>query len=402
MLERMNILVFNVGSTTLKFACINVHTGERLTSGIVDRIGQSGGDAADHLSAANIALDRHSEVEIAAIGHRLVQGGVFFSAPTLVDSKVLDDLAKLDTLAPLHNPPARAVVEAIDGRGTAITQVLVFDTAYFTTLPPRAYRYAISDEIYRDYNVRRYGAHGTSHQYVTKKALEYLCNLQSDDEHVAGNCQNDNGGAVCKRIVSLHLGGGASATASIDGVAVETSMGMTPLEGLVMATRSGDIDPAVVIHLVRNAGMSIDDVDQLLNKRSGLVGMCGDVDMRTILQRLNANDASAALAIDIYVHRLQKYIGSYLAILGGLDALVFTAGVGEHAAVIRQLVVEPLGHLGIKIDLPRNSRARPHGKIVDLTAPGATVRTLVVPTDEELAIAGQVASFLADNGVLAH
>ncbi len=386
----MNILVFNVGSTTLKFACINTSSRTRLTHGLVDRIGQPGGDAPDHLSAAQIALDRHAAIPLAAIGHRVVQGGDKFSAPTLVDQHVLTELRQLDTRAPLHNPPARAVIEAITAQTLAIPQVLVFDTAYFVTLPPKAFRYALPDTYYRDHGIRRYGAHGTSHQYVTQAAIDYLAasGIPGDQTGTNTDCLQPT------RIISLHLGGGASVTASIDGVAIETSMGMTPLEGLVMATRTGDIDPAIPLHLIRQLGMSVDDVDHLLNKRSGLLGLCGDVDMRTILQRREIGDPAAHLAIEIYVHRLQKYIGAYLAILGGLDALVFTAGVGENSTVIRQLVAEPLAHLGIGIDLQRNTSVRAAGEIIDLTPAAAVVRTLVVPTDEELAIAQQVASLI--------
>ena len=373
----VNILVFNVGSTTLKFACLEMPSGKKLSRGTVDRIGQPSGDAVDHLSAAELALQRHAGLDIAAIGHRIVQGGDRFSSPTLVNAEVLRDLIKLDELAPLHNPSARSVVQAIADSGLITPQVLVFDTAYYSTLAPKAYRYAIPESIYRQYAVRRYGAHGTSHCFVTHKALAHL-----------------QGPSSGKRIISLHLGGGASATASVGGIAVETSMGMTPLEGLVMATRSGDLDPSVPLHLMRRAGMSVDDVDKLLNKQSGLVGLCGEPDMRAILRRREAGDTAAILAIDVYVHRVLKTIGGYIAILGGLDALVFTAGVGENASQIRQLVTAPLAHFGIAINPDRNEAARCSGEVIDLSSMNATVRTLVVPTDEEHAIAEQTASLL--------
>lgn len=388
----MNILVFNVGSTTLKFACIDTRSQNRVTQGLVDRIGQPGGDADDHLSAAQIALDRHVGIPLAAIGHRVVQGGDKFSSPTLVNPHVLAELRQLDSRAPLHNPPARAVIEAITAQELGIPQVLVFDTSYFATLPPKAFRYALPESYYRDHGIRRFGAHGTSHHYVTQAAIDYLATLRTHCDQTGTHKDP----AAPARIISLHLGGGASVTASVGGIAVETSMGMTPLEGLVMATRTGDIDPAVPLHLIRQLGMSVDEVDHLLNKRSGLLGLCGDVDMRAILLRREAGDPVAHLAIEIYVHRLQKYIGAYLAILGGLDALVFTAGVGENSTVIRQLVAEPLAHLGIGIDLQRNRTARVAGKISDLTPAAAAVRTLVVPTDEELAIAQQVAAVVGE------
>lgn len=336
---------------------------------MVDRIGQSDGDAPSHGHAARIALEQLGQTPFAAIGHRIVQGGDLFVKPTLVDAEVLVRLKQLDSLAPLHNPSARRVVESLVDIN--VTQTLVFDTAYFSTLSPAAYRYAIPESLYREHRVRKYGFHGTSHQFVTHQALKIL-----------------GGNTASKRIITIHLGGGASMTASIGGVAVDTSMGMTPLEGLVMATRCGDLDPAIPLHLIREGGMSVDEVDTLLNKQSGLVGLCGNGDMRTVLQRRAAGDEAATLAIEIYVRRIIKTIGSYYAILGGLDALVFTAGVGEHSAGIRQLVTTPLGHLGVKVDSKRNENLA--ADTVNITSETATIHTLVVPTDEELSIARQV------------
>lgn len=383
----MIILVLNVGSTTLKFACIDSVSGNRLTQGLVDRIGQIGGDSPDHLSAAKSTLARHADFKIAAIAHRIVQGADRFVTPTIVDDAVLADLKNLDSLAPLHNPPARVVVEASRDHDTTLPHVLVFDSAYFATLPSKAYRYAVPENIFAQHHVRRFGAHGTSHQFVTHQAIAWL----DLDEVKRDEVKRDRK----HRIISLHLGGGASVTASIGGVAMETSMGMTPLEGLVMATRSGDIDPSVVFHLMRTAGMSVDEVDRLLNKQSGLVGLCGEADMRRILKRRDEGDEAASLAIDIYVHRIQKYIGAYFAILGGLDAVLFTAGVGENSPLIRELVTKPLGHLGIAIDPDRNHARATNREVRDLSAAGAAVRTLVVPTDEELAIAVQAETLLA-------
>ncbi|MFG0289427.1 MAG: acetate/propionate family kinase [Rhodopirellula sp. JB044] len=386
----MNILVFNVGSTTLKYACIEVESGKRLYEGLVDRIGQVGGDAPDHLSAARCVLEKfgllpgaessaHDDMpELSAIAHRIVQGGDSYPKPAIVNADVLAQLKTLDTLAPLHNPSARSVVVAIDSLNIPLPQVLVFDTAYFSTLEPAAYRYAIPEPIYRAHRVRKYGFHGTSHRFVTAQAIKHL----KHDSPV--------------RIISLHLGGGASVTASLDGKAVDTSMGMTPLEGLVMATRCGDIDPSVPLHLIRSAGMSADDVDRLMNKESGLVGLCGEADMRAILSRREADDCSAKLAIDIYVRRIQKVIGGYLAILGGLDALIFTAGVGEHATKIRELVTGPLAHLGIAIDQAANESPKLENGIADISDKSASVRTLIVATNEELAIARESAQRLAE------
>lgn len=370
----MSVLVFNVGSTTLKYALIDPATGQRLRQGIFDRIGQAGGDAADHLSAARLTLESLQAFDVPLIAHRIVQGADRFSAPTVVSDIVLQELATLDSMAPLHNPPARAVVEEIFRLRPEVKQVLVFDTAFFVTMPPKAYRYAIPDSMFTEHHIRRYGAHGTSHQFVTQQAIEWL----SEHRRLPPSSL---------KIISLHLGGGASVTASIGGIAIETSMGLTPLEGLVMATRCGDIDPSVPLHLMRTLGMSVDEVDRLLNKQSGLLGLCGDVDMRTILKRRELGDPSASLAIDIYVHRLQKYIGAYFAILGGLDALVFTAGVGENSSVIRELVTANLSHLGLSIDLALNRNLAKTREPHDISAPGSAVATLVVPTDEETAIA---------------
>lgn len=370
----MNILVFNVGSTTLKYACIDVASAKRLTEGVIDRIGQPGGDAADHLSAANKVFADHVSMNFAAIGHRIVMGGATFDAPTLVDDEVISRLRPLDSLAPLHNPSARSVVEAIHAMKLDVPQSLVFDTAFYATMPPSAYRYAIPESVFRDYDVRRYGAHGTSHGFVTERAIGYL--------NPRSQTPSDK-----LRIVSLHLGGGCSATASVGGIAVDTSMGMTPLEGLVMATRCGDIDASVPLHLIRRAGMTADEVDHLMNKQSGLKGLCGEADMRAVLRRRGDGDAEASLAIDIYIHRLVKTIGGYIALLGGIDALIFTAGVGENAAAIRRLATASLGYAGVRVDTQKNSLARSDGDVIDITAADSDVAVLIVPTNEELAIA---------------
>lgn len=377
----MNILVFNVGSTTLKYACIDVATDNRLTEGLIDRICQPGGDAADHLSAANKVFADHGAMNIAAIGHRIVMGGATFDAPTIVDDEVVSRLRPLDSLAPLHNPPARSVVEAIHAMKLNVPQTLVFDTAFYATLAPSAYRYAIPESIFRDHDVRRFGAHGTSHKFVIERAIGYLSGRRETSLDKP-------------RIVSLHLGGGCSATASVGGLAIDTSMGMTPLEGLVMATRCGDIDASVPLHLIRRAGMTADGVDHLMNKQSGLKGLCGEADMRAVLRRRGDGDADARLAIDIYIHRLVKTIGGYIALLGGIDALIFTAGVGENAAEIRRLATAPLGFAGIRVDEQKNSVARSAGDVIDIAAADSDAAVLVVPTNEELAIARLTADLI--------
>lgn len=367
----MNILVFNVGSTTLKYALIDRDSGDRISTGLIDRIGQTGGDASDHITAAQKTLTLLRGQNVDAIAHRIVHGGSLFQAPTLVTPEVLASLATLDSLAPLHNPPARVVVQSLLEIG--VPQTLVFDTAWFATLAESAWRYALPQSLLTDYGVRRYGFHGTSHQYVTNRALEHL---QNDHDHST---------SAKPKIITLHLGGGASAAASIGGVAIDTSMGMTPQGGLMMATRCGDIDPAIPGFLVGTAGMSNADVDRMLIRQSGLMGVCGDADMRTVLTRSGAGDPAATLAVEIYVRMIVKTVGSYLAILGGLDALVFTAGVGERSAEIRRRVTQPLNHLGITIDLAANQQCdRPVGCIGS-----GQVKVLVIATDEELEIARQ-------------
>lgn len=370
----MIALVLNVGSTTLKFACIDTQTNRRLTDGTVDRIGQTGGDAHDHSAAVEKVLEQHRPFQIDVIGHRIVHGGESFQQPTLATPDVLRALACLDRLAPLHNPAARKVVEDIAQSRPSLNQVMVFDTAFFASLPPEAYRYALPESAYVQHGVRRYGMHGTSHRYVIEQARGYLQDARKDLNEPL-------------RIISLHLGGGASATASVGGVAVDTSMGMTPLEGLVMATRCGDVDPSVPLFLMEEMGMDLGQMRDLLNKSSGMLGLCGDADMRTILNRRQQGDTAASLAIDIYIHRLVKTVGAYAAVMGGVDAIVFTAGVGENAPQIRSLTCARLSYLGVSLNEERNGLAVGSKQVCDVSLESAKVVSLVVPTDEEVAIA---------------
>lgn len=382
----MNVLVFNVGSTTLKFACIDTDTGTRVTSGLVDRIGQAGGDAVDHAAAMASVFAAHQSVAFDVVAHRIVQGGDRFTKPVVVDADVMSSLEKLDTLAPLHNPPARRVVMKISEQFPDMRQVLLFDSAYYATLAPESYRYAIPDIYFDRDHIRRYGAHGISHQYVVAQARQHMQTLGGKRD------------AADDSIISLHLGGGGSVTATRGGLAVETSMGMTPLEGLVMATRCGDIDPAVVLHLMRARAMGVDEVDRLLNKQSGLLGMCGDADMRTILQRRELGDKSATLAIDVYVHRILKYIGAYFVLLGGADAIVFTAGVGENSVAIRSLVASRLASIGVQFSEARNQEPSDTKNVRVISEPDSAVTVLVIPTNEEKSIANQAAAVIRDEG----
>ncbi len=377
----MNILVFNVGSATLKYALFDTTTWDRIQSATID-CASSQTEGGSHELAIRTLLQQLKEIRVDAIGHRVVQGGEFFHSVTHVDQESLAKLKTLDPLAPLHNPPARnailAVVAFLEQAQSRIPQFMVFDTAYYSDLPEVSFRYAIPEPWYREHGVRRYGAHGTSHQYLVQRASRYLSSRWSQD-------------ASKLRIVSLHLGGGSSATASRGGLPIDTSMGFTPLEGLVMGTRSGDIDPSVVFHMMRHASLSADAVEFCLNKESGLKGLCGDSDMRRILARVKDGDPSAILAVEIYSRRVQKMIGAYAALLGGIDAIVFGGGIGENNAEIRRRTMEPLRFLGLQLS-PAEGPCDFVDGIADITElPDPAPRILVIRTDEERSIAEQIA-----------
>ncbi len=369
------VLVLNAGSSSLKYRVVRPDTGASLLGGHLERLEASGfAEALDgvvgELSSAGIGPDA-----LAAVGHRVVHGGARFVSATLVDDGVLAGLEDLVELAPLHNPPAiegvRAALEAYPG----LPQVAVFDTAFFADLPPAAATYAIDNDLAQRLGIRRYGMHGISHQYVARAAADFLERPLEELSQVI-----------------LHLGNGASASAVRGGRPVETSMGLTPMEGLVMGTRSGDVDPGVLLHLLRVGGLDADQLDDLLNHRSGLLGLCGIQDFRDLCAAADAGDLSAAAAYDVYVHRLRKYVGAYLAVLGGADVITFTAGVGENASRLRSDVLTGLGPLGIRIDADRNEV---RGGPARISADSSAVTVLVVPTDEELSIARQVSDLLA-------
>lgn len=384
----MRILVLNTGSSSVKYKLFRMPGVEELSAGIVDRIGEAGQAVGDHeqaiqqiFAALHSGGGLSSAAPLAAIGHRVVHGGSEFRAPVVVDSLVMERLRELDALAPLHNPAARTGVEAACRLNPELPQILVFDTAFFRTLAPEAYRYALPAWCYDQLSIRRYGFHGTSHQYVSRHAAAVL---GKPPEHL--------------RMITLHLGNGASAAAILGGEAIDTSMGLTPLEGLVMGTRCGDLDPAVFAFLCRQTGRSVEEVERMLNHESGMKGLCGESDMREALRREAEGDGDATLAIRIYVRRIQKYIGSYHALLGGLDALVFTAGVGEHCSEIRARVCDSVGHLGIELDQqPNKAAGEPTGAdpARRITTERSPVAVLVIPTDEERTIAEQVAATLA-------
>lgn len=367
------VFVLNAGSSSIKYTVLEVEGGAVLADGIVERIGVPGSGVPDHATALATVLATLRDLPVDAVGHRIVHGGERFTEATLIDDDVEAAIDALVELAPLHNPAGLAGIRAARAAMPDVPQVAVFDTAFHATIPAEAATYAIDADVAKRHGIRRYGFHGTSYRYVSRAAAEML-------------------GREDLRLIVLHLGNGASAAAIRDGRSVDTSMGLTPLEGLVMGTRSGDIDPAIVFHLNRVAGLSVDDLDDLLNRRSGVLGLSGHADMRQVIELVESGDAAATLAFEVYLHRIRHYIGAYAAVLGGLDALVFTAGVGENSVDVRAGAVRGLGFLGIEID-PDANVARAAGAR-SISAAGSAVAVLVIPTDEELEIARQTASLL--------
>ncbi|MFD1506629.1 acetate kinase [Georgenia yuyongxinii] len=390
MSPRRTVLVINSGSSSIKYQLVDPDEGTALASGLVERIGQSEGHlehkaggtktekhdpVPDHNEGLRRVLALFDEVgpkldeaNIVAVGHRVVMGGQAYDGPVLIDDELVDIVERLSPLAPLHNPANLTGIRVGRELLPDVPHVAVFDTAFFRDLPEDAATYALNKEVAEQYSVRRYGAHGTSHQYVSAQAAEIL---GRDD---------------LKQIV-LHIGNGASASAVVAGKAVDTSMGLTPLEGLVMGTRTGDIDAAVVFHLARNAGMSIDEIDNLFNKRSGLLGLAGESDLREVHRLVEGGDGDAKLGLAVYAHRLRKYIGSYAAVMGGLDAISFTAGVGENDDIVRAGALAGLEFLGIRLDQEKNAVRSKEARVISTEDSAVTV--LIIPTNEELAIARQ-------------
>ncbi|GED84667.1 acetate kinase [Streptomyces sp. NPDC091412] len=397
------VLVLNSGSSSVKYQLLDMRDATRLAVGLVERIGEQtsrlrhtclttgatreeNGPIADHDAALKSVAEELARdglgldsPELAAIGHRVVHGGMFFTEPTVIDNAVLTEIERLIPVAPLHNPANLTGIRTAMALRPDLPQVAVFDTAFHTTMPESAARYAIDTKIADRYRVRRYGFHGTSHGYVSRATAELLGKAPED-----------------VNVIVLHLGNGASASAVRGGRCVDTSMGLTPLEGLVMGTRSGDLDPAVIFHLQRVGGMSMDEVDTLLNKRSGLFGLCGDNDMREIRRRMEEGDDEARLAFEIYIHRLKKYVGAYYAVLGTVDAVAFTAGVGENAAFVREAALDGLEGLGLAVDRERNAVRGDGARLI--SPEGARTAVAVVPTDEEMEIATQTYALVGKDG----
>ena len=371
-----HVFVVNSGSSSIKYDLFDATTLDSIASGLIERIGEPGGDAPDHTAGMQHALTSLPAGDITAVGHRVVHGGQQFTGPTILDERVVAEIERLSDLAPLHNPPNLLGIRAARTAMPHVPHVAIFDTAFHTTLPAAAHTYAIDRDLARTHGVRRYGFHGTSHEYVSRTAAAFLRRpLES-----------------LKTIV-LHLGNGASATAVDGGRSIDTSMGLTPLEGLVMGTRSGDLDPGILLHLTRVAGLSVDELDTLLNRRSGLAGLTGSSDMRDVVRLADSGDPDAALALDVWAHRIRHYIGAYAAVLGGLDAIVFTAGIGENNPALRARALAGLEFLGIEIDPALNES--PSRDARRISVQDAPVAVLVIPTDEELEIARQTLAAVA-------
>lgn len=391
-MRQQTIFVINSGSSSLKYQLIEPVSGDVLAKGLAERIGTDRGEVTHEVHAdkfsETLPLPTHKEaltriiemfaahgpdlqhVDLSGFGHRIVQGGWHFKGPAIVNDDVRAKIEELCDLAPLHNPAHLIGIDTAMELWPDLPHVAVFDTAYFAGLPEKARSYALNKQVAHNYHIRRYGAHGTSHEFVANKVCDYL----GDD--------------TVKQI-TLHLGNGASACAELGRLPMDTSMGLTPLEGLVMGTRTGDIDPAVVFHLLRK-GMSVEDIDTLFNKQSGMKGMCGDNDMRDVWKRRDEGDSDALLALQTYQQRLLKYIGAYTFELGGLDVLTFTAGIGENDDRTRRRLCEKLEFIGVKIDRERNENRDRSKAIWRISSDDSKVLVLVVPTNEELAIARQV------------
>ncbi len=391
----MKILVLNSGSSSIKFQLFEMNEKISLACGIIEQIGEQESYAkiefgdkkiekkeviSNHkygLKLMSILLIESFIIknldELGAIGHRVVHGGEKFSKPVLINGEVIEEIEKLIPLAPLHNPANLDGIKVTMEQSPNVPQVAVFDTAFHATIPSYAYMYALPYDTYVHDGVRRYGFHGTSHHFVLKEASKYLVKEKIN-------------------AITLHLGNGASMAAIKDGKCIDTTMGLTPLEGLIMGTRSGDLDPAILFYLARKNGFNIDDLDKLLNKNSGLKGICGNNDMREVEKMAKKGDAKAQLALNMFSYRIKKYIGSYNAVIGKLDCIVFTGGIGENDIDTRVRCCEDLEHLGIELDLIKNNqRAK---EIIDISSKKSKVKVFVIPTNEELEIAEQTNSLL--------
>lgn len=410
----MKILVLNSGSSSLKFQLFNMTDMHVLATGLVEHIGKSQSvtrmkflkdgkihavqvdqPVRDHLQAIAAMRTLLQENQclsglqaLAGIGHRVVHGGETFQQPVRITEEVIQTIEDLTPLAPLHNPANLIGIKVAQEQAPQVVQVAVFDTAFHQTIPAHGYIYGLPYALYEAHRVRRYGFHGTSHYYVAKQAALHLGRDLSE-----------------LKIISLHLGNGASCTAILNGRSIDTSMGMTPLEGLLMGTRCGDMDPAILFYLARETGRSIQELDDLVNKESGLKGICGENDMRAIIDQAEQGDERAELALAVFCYRIKKYIGSYLAALNGADVLIFTGGIGENAPLVRQRSCQDMENLGITLDPERNRSgnagsvsAGSGNNIMEIQTEASPMKLLVIPTNEELEIATQTLQYIQTPG----
>ena len=397
----MKVLVINCGSSSLKYQLIDSRSEEVLAAGLCERIGIDGrmthtpssGNTVvkndplpDHGAAIQAVLSAltdkaHGVIsslgEIGAVGHRLVHGGEKFAASVIINDEVIAEVEACNDLAPLHNPANLIGVRACRQIMPDVPMVGVFDTAFHQTMPPKAYLYGIPHQYYQEHKVRRYGFHGTSHNYVSQR-VHHLAELDPDNS----------------RVIVCHLGNGASVTAVKNGKSVDTSMGLTPLEGLIMGTRSGDLDPGVIEYIAKKEHLTLEEVLKVLNKESGVLGLSGvSSDFRDLTEAMEQGNEQAAVAVEAFCYRVAKHIGAYTAALNGVDAIVFTAGIGENAAHIRRMICDYLGFLGITIDEEKNAV---RGKETEISTPDSKVSVFVIPTNEELAIARETAALLGE------
>ncbi|MFZ2905593.1 MAG: acetate kinase [Cyclobacteriaceae bacterium] len=400
----MNVFVINSGSSSIKYQLIQMPEAIVVCSGLIDRIGLEGSTiqhktflkGTEQITKRQLVIKNHAEGlkeaanllthaeigvidnpdEIHVVGHRVVHGGESFSDTMIVTDEVKEKIKELFPLAPLHNPPNYLGIEVAEKIFEKASQVAVFDTAFHQTMPPVAYRIAIPKSFYDEHQIRNYGFHGTSHKYVSERAAEYLKKKDA-------------------KIITIHLGNGCSMTAVQNGKCVDTSMGFGPMNGLIMGTRTGDIDQSVIFHLVNELGYSLDEVNTILNKKSGMLGLTGFSDMRDVKQEIKKGNAEARLAYDMYAYHIKKFIGSFVTVLNGVDALVFTAGVGENDPLTRELATKNMDSLGILLDEEKNNAG---GKgIQEISKTGAPVKILVIPTNEELEIARQCYTLLSSS-----
>lgn len=400
----MLILIINAGSSSIKYQLLNMNSNALIAKGLIERIGIEGGKVIhkyfknDNLEKVEINQNFLSHIEgmrvivnlltdskigvikdvseVDAIGHRVVQGESV-SHPVLITKEIKEFIRKISPLAPLHNPANLLGIEVAEQLFKNVPQVAVFDTSFHQSMPAKAFRYAIPNEFYINHKIRVYGAHGTSHKYVREQAVNYLKNKNV-------------------KTISLHLGNGASITAiNQNGESIDTSMGFTPLNGLVMGTRSGDIDPSALFYMVRECGVNFEDLDDLLNKKSGMLGMTGKSDARDVEQLSYEGDKNAVLCLDLYSYRVKKYIGAYMAALNGAEAIIFTAGIGENDCNLRYLICKDLDFLGIKLDKEKNEKFNSPDKVVEIQSEDSKIKILIIPTNEELAIAQETLKIIA-------